>query len=105
MPATAALLRVRQGSATLVAGSNAKQSLASLTDGDERRDPSPRLRKLAEGAPPASLALYADLALLRPQSGFAPVLAVLGKQGSEALFELELSAPACAALVERLGSP
>ena len=58
-----------------------------------------------EGAPPASLALYADLALIRPQGGTAPALAVLGKRAAEALFELELSPAACAALVDRLGTP
>ena len=102
-PASSLLLHVRGGLATVAAGATADQALSLLSRDDSRASPS--LQKLADGGPPASLALYADLELMRPQGGAAPALAVLGKRGTEALFELELSAPACAALVDRLGTP
>jgi hypothetical protein len=104
-PSTALLLHVRGGAATLVAGALPDQVLATLLRTDPSPEPSPALHELAKGAPPSSLALSADLALLRPAAGAAPALAVLGKRGNEGLFELELSAAACAALVDRLGTP
>lgn len=104
-PGVEVLVHVRGASALTVAQAAPSDALAVLTRTEEATLAKTPLEKLAAGRTPAALAAYADLAMLRPSAGPAPALAVLGKKGGEAHLELELSAPACAALVERFGSP
>jgi hypothetical protein len=105
-PGLEVLLHVRGTRASAVAASKASAALTTLaTERHETLGKSPRLEKLAEGRVPAAFAVYADLSPMTPGTGPAPALAVLGKKGREALLEVELTAPAGAALLERLGSP
>jgi hypothetical protein len=104
-PGLEVLLHVRGSNAWAVAQSTPSDALAVLTRADEATLGSATLGKLAQGRAPAALAAYVDLAMLKPGAGPAPALAVLGKKDGQALVELEISAPACAALVERFGSP
>lgn len=102
------LIQVRGETAVLIASEDARPGLVALTTNDNPIGKAPAVAKLAEARPPAALALYADVSPLavageRPAS--APVLGVIGKRGTDALFELALSLPACAAIVERFGSP
>jgi hypothetical protein len=100
------LVHVKGETASIVAAPEANDALLALSrGGTETLGRSPILERLSAGRVPAALALYADLSLMRPGGGPAPVLAVLGKRESDALLEVELSALACAALVERVGTP
>jgi hypothetical protein len=100
------LVHVKGETASIVAAPEANDALVALARGGaETLGRSPVLERLVAGRVPAALALYADLSVMRPGGGPAPALAVLGKRGGDALVEVELSAPACAALVERVGTP
>jgi len=102
------LIRIDGAHAVAVASDKAREGLVALTAGAPSLGASPVVSKLAEHRPPAAIAVYADLQtmlLVRHPAGAAPVLAVLGKRQREAVLELALSAPACAALLERMGSP
>jgi hypothetical protein len=100
------LVHVKGETASIVAAPEAKEAFVVLArKGAETLGRSPVLERLVTGRVPAALALYADFSVMRPGGGPAPALAVLGKRGNEALLEVELSAPACAALVERIGTP
>jgi hypothetical protein len=100
------LVHVKGETASIVAAPEANDALVALSRGRaETLGRSPILEPLLAGRVPAALALYADLSVMRPGGAPAPALAVLGKRGSDALLEVELSAPACAVLVERVGSP
>jgi hypothetical protein len=100
------LVHVKGETASIVAAEEANDALVALSRGGaETLGRSPVVERLVGGRVPAAFALYADLSVMRPGGGPAPVLAVLGKREKNALLEVELSAPACAALVERVGTP
>jgi hypothetical protein len=63
------------------------------------------LPTLARDRVPSAFALYANLPSAGAPPPPAPALGLLGKDGQTAVLELALSAPACAALLERFGSP
>lgn len=102
------LVQVRGEAAVAVASENARQGLAALVTEPGALGASPLVAKLAERHVPAAIAVYADLSpflLMRPGTEPSPALAVLGKRNGDAVLELALSAPACAAIAERVGSP
>ena len=80
-------------------------ALTRLVRKDESTLGKAALGKLAAGRVPAAYAAYVDFSMLRRSETPAPALFVLGKKGSEAHLELELSAPACATVAESFGSP
>jgi len=101
-----ALVHVRNGSASVVAAPTATDALVALnTEQREMLGMSEALAGLAKDRVPSTIALYADLAMLKPAGGPAPVLAVVGKKAGQALVEVELSAAASALLFEHVGTP
>ncbi len=102
------LVHIGRANAVAVVSGKAREGLVALTAGAPSLGASPVVSKLAARRPPAAIAVYADMKgmlLGRHPEGAAPVLAVLGKRQREAVLELALSAPACAALLERVGTP
>jgi hypothetical protein len=65
----------------------------------------PAFQALARDRAPAALALYASVPSSASPARPAPMLAVFGTDAGAAVLELALSAPACAGLFERFGSP
>jgi hypothetical protein len=102
------LIQVRDKAAIAVAANDARGSLVALTTTTTAEAATPVVAKLASPRPPAALAVYADISLFLVTSGRtgpAPALGVIGKRGTDALFEVALSTPACEAILERVGSP
>jgi hypothetical protein len=99
------LLHTRDSSAWAVVQSKPGNSLAKLTRPEDSTLGKSPLAKLTQGRVPAAYAAYLDLSELPTDQGPAPVLFVLGKKGSSAVLELELSGPACATVAESFGSP
>ncbi len=99
------LVHVRDSNAWAVVQSKPGDGLALLARPQGSTLGKSPLAKLAEGRVPAAYGVYMDLSMLRAAQGPAPALLVLGKKGSDAVLELELSAPACAEVAESFGTP
>jgi hypothetical protein len=103
------LVHVHGKAAYGVLDNRARDGLLSLMSPVETLGTVPGIEKLVEGRTPSTLAVYADVRPLmaagKPSRETAPALAVVGRRDHEALLEMVLSAPACAALLEGFGTP
>ncbi|HEX6274758.1 MAG TPA: hypothetical protein VFZ53_17070 [Polyangiaceae bacterium] len=100
---TEVLTYVRGASASTVVAPRAGDVLVALERPTRTLAAASALRTLVQDRVPSSLVLYANMP--SAASAAAPALALLGKDAQNATIELVLSAPACAALLERFGTP